>query len=160
MKRKKSLWALALVVAAALAKFWLDGDEAISNGGGAATVEHGAPASQQELAPSSKALYAAIREQRSNEWVEGSARIVKTLPDDRDGARHQRFLAELDDGSSLLFAHNLDVAPRVPIEPGDVIRFRGRFEWNDKGGVVHWTHRDERDPTRGGWLRLGDDVFE
>lgn len=120
----------------------------------------GAPLAPTELASSDEELYAAIREQRSNQWVDGFARVVKLLPDDDDGARHQRFLAELDDGSGLLFAHNIDVAPRAPVEKGDVIRFRGRYEWNDKGGVVHWTHHDERDPTRGGWLQLGDDVYQ
>lgn len=157
MKQKKSLLAVVLVVAVALAKWLLGGDASSPPGDVSTTVEHG---SSTQLAHASDALYAAIRAHRSSEWVEGSARVVKNLPDDKDGDRHQRFLAELDDGSSLLFAHNLDVAPRAPVEKGDVIRFRGRYEWNDKGGVVHWTHHDDRDPARGGWLRLGDDVFE
>ncbi|MCE9592736.1 MAG: DUF3465 domain-containing protein [Planctomycetes bacterium] len=152
--------AIALVVAVALAKWLLGGEDASSRGDVAKTAARGSTATATELARSADALYTAIRDHRSSEWVEGSARVVKNLPDDKDGDRHQRFLAELDDGSSLLFAHNIDVAPRAPVEKGDVIRFRGRYEWNDKGGVVHWTHHDDRDPARGGWLRLGDDVFE
>jgi hypothetical protein len=39
------------------------------------------------------------------------------------------------------------------IAPGDEVSFRGQFEWNDRGGVVHWTHHDPRGVRPGGWLR-------
>ena len=84
--------------------------------------------------------------------VEAVGAVSRLLPDDRDGSRHQRFLLRLEGGQTLLVAHNIDLAPRVPLEPGDAVRFRGQYEWNDRGGVVHWTHHDPDGRRAGGWL--------
>lgn len=104
--------------------------------------------------PTDDALARAIRQRRSKVWVEGEGRIVHLLKDDRDPPRHQRCLADVLDGHTIKISHNIDLAPRVPWEKGQRIRFRGRFEWNDKGGVVHWTHRDPGGRHQGGWLEL------
>jgi hypothetical protein len=98
-------------------------------------------------------LEKAWREGRSGVWVEVPARVERVLPDDRRGSRHQRFLVEIEGGPRVLIAHNIDLAPRVPnLRRGDAVRFRGEYEWNDKGGVVHWTHHDPDGRRRGGWL--------
>jgi hypothetical protein len=60
---------------------------------------------------------------------------------------------QLRGGQTLLIAHNLDLAQRVPVGIGDRIRFRGQYEWNDLGGLVHWTHHDPLGETAGGWVR-------
>jgi hypothetical protein len=54
---------------------------------------------------------------------------------------------------TLLIAHNLDVSRRVPVGLGDRIGFRGVYEWNDRGGLVHWTHDDPLGDEDGGWIR-------
>jgi hypothetical protein len=87
-------------------------------------------------------------------WVESSGVVERLLSDDREGSPHQRFLLRLDDGRTLLFAHNLDLAPRVPLHGGDRIRFRGQYAWNDRGGVVHWTHADPQHSSAGGWIEF------
>jgi hypothetical protein len=33
------------------------------------------------------------------------------------------------------------------------VAFRGEYEWNQKGGVIHWTHRDPDGQHSGGWLK-------
>ncbi len=96
---------------------------------------------------------------QSDTWVESSGRVQRVLADDNEGSRHQRFLLELASGHTILIAHNIDVAPRVPLETGDEIRFRGEFEWSDRGGVVHWTHRDTRGRKKGGWLELAGKTY-
>ena len=81
------------------------------------------------------------------------AEIVKSLRDDNDGSRHQRFLIRTMSGQRLLVAHNIDLAERVKnLVPGDPIRIRGQFEWNEKGGVLHWTHHDPRGNHDDGWI--------
>jgi hypothetical protein len=82
------------------------------------------------------------------------------LPDDRDGARHQRFIVELSHGQTVLVVHNTDLAPRVAdIREGDTVSFAGEYVWNDKGGLVHWTHDDPQHQRAGGWIRHKDRIF-
>lgn len=83
-----------------------------------------------------------IRERRSGVMVDTMGVVVKVLRDDNKGSRHQRFLFDLPSGNTLLVAHNIDLAPRVPLREGDEVRVYGQYEWNDKGGVMHWTHHD------------------
>lgn len=80
-------------------------------------------------------------------------RVIKTLPDDNDGSRHQRFLVEGRDGNTVLVAHNIDLAEKVPLQSNDALEIRGRYEWNEKGGVLHWTHGDPSGRKQGGWIR-------
>lgn len=94
-----------------------------------------------------------FRERRSGVAVEGSGTVVRRLPDDLDGSRHQRFVLRLPSGQTLLISHNIDLAPRVEgLTPGDAVAFRGQYEWNEQGGVVHWTHHDPDGERAGGWL--------
>jgi hypothetical protein len=79
--------------------------------------------------------------------------VARVLPDDLDGARHQRFIVELASGQTLLIAHNIDIAPRIEgLAVGDSVRFKGEYVWNAKGGVVHWTHHDPQGGHVAGWL--------
>ncbi len=78
--------------------------------------------------------------------------IIRIYSDDTHGSRHQRFVVRLKTGQTILILHNIDIAKRIPIRIGDWIEFRGEYEFNDKGGLVHWTHhcpRGEHDP---GWI--------
>ena len=95
----------------------------------------------------------AFRSRRSNVEVEARGRVVRVLPDDREGSPHERFLVRVDGGATVLVAHNLDLAPRVPLTAGDAIELRGEYEWNPKGGVIHWTHRDPDGRHGAGWIR-------
>ncbi len=93
-----------------------------------------------------------FQSRRSGVEIETAGRVVRVLPDDREGARHERFLVRIE-GVSVLVAHNLDLAPRVPLEAGDSVQLRGEYEWNAKGGVIHWTHRDPDGRHDAGWIR-------
>jgi len=95
----------------------------------------------------------AFRAHRSQVMAEGEGRVSRLLEDDREGSRHQRFLVALEGGHTLLVAHNIDLAERVPVKLGDAVAFRGQYEWNEKGGVLHWTHRDPGGRRPGGWIR-------
>ncbi|QDV06373.1 hypothetical protein Poly30_18820 [Planctomycetes bacterium Poly30] len=90
----------------------------------------------------------------SDRQVEAEGEIVHILPDDTDETPHQLFLVELSNGITLKISHNTKVAPYVPIKKGDTIRFYGEYEYNSKGGVVHWTHRTQGTTNKHphGWL--------
>ena len=119
----------------------------------------GAPAT---IASSTSAqLRQAYEDRRSDLQVEGRAVVTRVLRDDLKGSRHQRFLMRTDDGLSLLVAHNIDLAPRVEgLREGDEIEFAGEYEWNDKGGVIHWTHHDPRGRHPGGWLKHNGRTYQ
>lgn len=103
----------------------------------------------------------AFRSGRSNVQVGAEGRIVRILSDDNKGSRHQRFLLELESGHSLLIAHNIDLAPRVDdLREGEWLEFYGEYEWNEKGGVIHWTHHDPKGQHLGGWLKYQGRVYQ
>lgn len=103
----------------------------------------------------------AFKNHRSGFVIEGQGTILRLLPDDTQGARHQKFLLRLTSGQVLLFAHNIDLARRVPgLQPGRPLAFRGQYEWNAKGGVIHWTHRDPSNRHSPGWLKYAGVVYQ
>ncbi|ELJ8462312.1 DUF3465 domain-containing protein, partial [Vibrio cholerae] len=99
-------------------------------------------------------LQQAYQSQQSDLQVQGLGQVVKVLPDDNDGSRHQKFILKLNSGQTLLVAHNIDLAPRIPnLKVGDSVEFYGEYEWNKKGGVLHWTHKDPQNRHAHGWLK-------
>lgn len=98
--------------------------------------------------------------EESGVMVEAEGRIAKVLPDDNHGDRHQRFIIDFDGDHSVLIAHNIDLAKRVPAEEGDTISFKGQYEWSDQGGTIHWTHRDPQGRREGGWIQLDGKTYD
>ena len=82
------------------------------------------------------------------------------LPDDTEGLRHQRMLVAVAGGGTVLIAHNIDVATRIVAREGDTITFKGIYIWNDRGGVVHWTHRDLGGRQPAGWVKVNGVTFQ
>jgi hypothetical protein len=111
--------------------------------------------------PETSVLLQAIANRQSDVQVLGSGLVSRLLADDLKGSRHQRFILELPAGGTLLIAHNIDLAPRIDgLDEGDEVEFYGEYEWNDRGGVVHWTHRDPRGNHTHGWLRHKGRTYE
>lgn len=100
-------------------------------------------------------VQAAYAAHQSNTWLETQGRISRVLRDDNEGSRHQRFILELDDGHTVMIAHNIDLAERIPARENLSVRVRGRYEWNERGGVIHWTHHDPDGHHAGGWIEVG-----
>ena len=120
----------------------------------AALLATGAAACAPPAEGADAVLAQAYTDQRSNLQVEGRGTVERVLADDTNGSRHQRFILRLDSGQTLLVAHNIDLAARLAgLEVGDVVEFRGEYEWSDKGGVIHWTHHDPQGRHPGGWAR-------
>ncbi|MEE4216739.1 MAG: DUF3465 domain-containing protein, partial [Xanthomonadales bacterium] len=90
-------------------------------------------------AVSNSAIEQAYEKQQSDVQVKGEGTVIKLLRDDLEGSRHQKFILKLNSGHTLLVSHNIDLAPRIDhLKTGDTVVFFGEYEWNDKGGVVHW----------------------
>ncbi|WP_187379175.1 DUF3465 domain-containing protein, partial [Vibrio cholerae] len=74
-------------------------------------------------------LQQAYQSQQSDLQVQGFGQVVKVLLDDNDGSRHQKFILKLNSGQTLLVAHNIDLAPRIPnLKVGDSVEFYGEYE--------------------------------
>jgi hypothetical protein len=118
-------------------------------------------ASAAEANRSDSVLANAFSNHLSNIRVQGEGVVSKVLTDDNDGSRHQRFIIRLASGQTILFAHNIDIAPRVAsLRQGDTVSFNGVYVWNAKGGVVHWTHRDPSRRHPAGWLKHNGQTFQ
>ena len=106
-------------------------------------------------------LARAFSERAGGLEVEGEGTVSKLVADDTTGDRHQRFIVRLASGQTLLIAHNVDVAPRVDsLQVGDTVSFKGDYEWNDQGGLVHWTHRDPDGRHPAGWIKRGGRTYQ
>ena len=125
------------------------------------------PASSSVTAPpvatANQAAIAKIRGSQNNPdakfWTTVQGKVVKLLKDDREGNPHQRFLVNIAPDITLLVAHNIELAPRIPTQEGDTITISGEYVWNNRGGVLHWTHHDPKG-RRGGWVEVNGKRFE
>jgi hypothetical protein len=96
----------------------------------------------------------AFRNHRSGVMVTAEGSVIRLLADDNDGSRHQRFIIRLASGQTLLIAHNIDLSTRVPVQQNVLVKLHGQFEWSEKGGTVHWTHRDPKQKHEAGWIEI------
>ncbi len=115
---------------------------------------------EQQLS-NSDSLSNAFKQRKSDIQVKGSGVVVHVLADDTKGSKHQKFLLKVSVNQTILIAHNIDLAPRInSIRKGDKIEFYGEYEWNEKGGVVHWTHLAPRGRHIDGWLKHNGKIYQ
>jgi predicted metalloprotease len=106
-------------------------------------------------------ILTAFENQRSDVQVRGKGIVSRLLPDDNEGSRHQKFILKLANRQTVLVAHNIDLAPRIPdLTTGDSIEYYGEYEWNEKGGLLHWTHDDPAGRHEDGWLKHKGKIYQ
>jgi hypothetical protein len=106
-------------------------------------------------------IASAYTTQTSDLQVSSNGTVVKLLSDDNKGSRHQRFILKLSNNQTVLVAHNIDIASKIiSLRRGDVVEFNGEYEWNSKGGVIHWTHHDPAGRHQDGWLKHNGAFYE
>lgn len=109
---------------------------------------------QETQNSASEVINRAWRDRAYDVAVVGYGTVTRVLSDDNDGSRHQRFVLDVQAERTVLVAHNIDLAPRLDdLAIGDRVDFKGVYEWNDRGGVIHWTHHDPQNRRPGGWLK-------
>ncbi len=102
-----------------------------------------------------------IEQHQSDVQIKLTAQVFKILNDDLKGSRHQRFLIKLSGGQTILIAHNIDLAPRIDdLKKGDIVSINGEYEWNEKGGVIHWTHHDPAKRHIDGWIEHNGNRYQ
>ncbi|WP_076411725.1 DUF3465 domain-containing protein [Shewanella sp. UCD-KL12] len=106
-------------------------------------------------------LTQAYESNRSDIQVKGSGTVIRLLPDDTQGSKHQKFILRLQSKQTILVSHNIDLAPRISsLNIGDTVQFYGEYEWNKKGGLVHWTHKDPNGRHAHGWLKHNGRLYQ
>ena len=149
------------VIAAAVTVLALYGLDNLRNDSTVSQAPAQAPQTDTASVTGDSLIQAAYENRQSDVQVEGVGRVVKVLPDDNEGSRHQKFILELASGQTILIAHNIDLAPRIPdLRDGESVSFYGEYEWNERGGVVHWTHHDPQGRHVDGWLKHDGKTFQ
>ncbi len=118
---------------------------------------------EKSTSPSSTSITVeqAIQQQKSDIQLELNGIVIKLLADDVEGRRHQKFIIKLSGGQTVLVAHNIDLAPRLnSLQKGDSVSIYGEYEWNEKGGVVHWTHHDPAGKHINGWIKYQGQTYQ
>ena len=100
----------------------------------------------------------AFNRKLSRVFLTAEGRVLRILSEDREGAPHQRFILRLSSGHTLLVLHNIAVSTVVPLTEGGWLRVRGEYRWNEKGGLLHFTHQPRGQPRGeiGGWIVTED----
>ena len=97
---------------------------------------------QQPIPTSAEQAY---EQQQSDVQLTVEAQVIKLLPDDLDGNRHQKFIIETMSGQTILVAHNIDLAPKiVDLKVGDTVRIYGEYEWNKKVDRINEDRKRKR----------------
>lgn len=111
---------------------------------------------QEEISSNDQVFLTAFQNEESGLQVNGEGTVIVLLETDTSGTQHQKFIIELTSGQTLLVSHNIDLAPMIDsLKIGDAIEFYGVYEWNNEGGLIHWTHIDPSGEHINGWLFHG-----
>lgn len=146
-KSASSIVMLLLLLAVAWQQQWLPTTQS------SADSEQLAPQAVESGAYDNAAIMQAFRDQRSNVQVLGQGIVQRVLPPDNDGNPHQRFIVRIAPDHTVLLAHNLTLAEEIKnLRRGEQVSFYGEYEWNDRGGVIHWTHNDPQGRHADGWI--------
>ena len=83
-----------------------------------------------------------------------NALVVKLLRNDNKGARHQRWIVQIENGVTITIIHNIDIAEKVPLSVGDTVEVAGELVFGDrkKDPILHWTHEDPRGKRIAGYI--------
>jgi hypothetical protein len=103
------------------------------------------------------AVERAYAEKRSTVEVTADGAVTSVLSDDSGpSGMHQRFIIRLAGSTqTVLVENNVTIGQRAAVVVGTDVRVHGEYVWNDKGGLIHFTHHDPAHTHEGGWIEVG-----
>jgi len=110
------------------------------------------------------AVYQAWAQHRSRVEVTASGSVARILGT-RSGpsGNHEGFLVHLrgaeGHGLTVRVEDNVDITGPIPLKTGDEVEVRGEYVYDQRGGLIHYTHLDPRGRHPGGYVRVGKIVY-
>lgn len=117
---------------------------------------------EQNAPNGDKQIVAAVERRRRVDYIQGSGMVVvKLLPDDNSGLRHQKWMVRLSSGATMQAVYNSDMenCERVPLKVGDVVSMGGQFVYTNEGPMLHWLHYDPRRSRPDGFVEVGGQFY-
>jgi hypothetical protein len=111
--------------------------------------------------PDNLAAISAIQAHRSGQevTVEGTVAQAPHVSRGPTG-RHEDFILEVSAGTGeqqlIHVAHNIDIAPEVPLDEGMDVIVHGELVIDRSGPVIHFTHHDPSGRHQPGFIRIKD----
>ncbi len=99
--------------------------------------------------------YAMDRDSKTQLLLAG--KIVKILPEDKQGRPHQKFVLNYQGLVNITVIHNTQFES-LPLNVGDDVLVCGEY-LNSFGNKIHWTHFDPREKHLGGFIYLNGMVY-
>jgi len=98
----------------------------------------------------------------SEEVVEGT--VVRVLPNSNGpSGLHERFIVDVRANESnvpLYVTDNISVGQAPTLHVGDRVVVKGELAFNERGPLLHYTHRDPRLRHAPGFVEVGGHVYE
>ncbi|HLN47177.1 MAG TPA: DUF3465 domain-containing protein [Magnetospirillaceae bacterium] len=116
-------------------------------------------------APDNLAAIDDIHQHKNGQEVTVEGTVAQVLPNESSATgRHERFILDVHTGSGdeqlILVAHNIDIAPQVPLAEGDDVIVHGDLELDSSGPVMHWTHHDPSGRHPAGFIKVHGQIYE
>jgi hypothetical protein len=112
--------------------------------------------------PDDGAVCSAYGAARSHVEVVAAGDVARVLGVDpgREGA-HEGFLLRLNGGCRLTVRveTNTSFTGEFPLQRGDRVVVKGEYEYYERGGVIHWTHRDPRGHHANGYVEVHGTMY-
>lgn len=115
--------------------------------------------------PDNMAAIEDIQQHRSGQEVTVQGTVAQLLPQSKSATgRHERFIIDVSSGGGdeqlILVAHNIDIAPEVPLQQGDEVVVHGDLELDRTGPAIHWTHHDPSGRHPAGFIKVHGQTYD
>ncbi len=111
------------------------------------------------------AVYDAWRAARSHVEVTASGSVARMLGTRRGrSGNHEGFLLHLSGsagrGLTVRVEDNVDFTGPIPLSEGQNVVVRGEYIFDERGGIVHYTHRDPRGEHMSGYVLVDGKFYQ